>query len=51
MWAIEVLLDEVGVYEFENGDDEEAMRVTRKCREQRWGVVEVDGRGRVIGYQ
>ncbi|KAK4453439.1 hypothetical protein QBC34DRAFT_477319 [Podospora aff. communis PSN243] len=48
MWVVEVLLDKVGVYDFvgEGGEDE---GVTRRCREQRWGALEVDGRGRIVG--
>ncbi|KAM7184685.1 hypothetical protein V8F33_012843 [Rhypophila sp. PSN 637] len=56
-WVVEVLLDEVGVYEFEHdetsedkdgpetGLQEARMRVRRRCREQRWAAVEVDEGG------
>ncbi|KAK5656220.1 hypothetical protein OQA88_4981 [Cercophora sp. LCS_1] len=37
VWVVEVLLDELGVYEF--GEDDV---VTRRCREQRWTAVEVE---------
>ena len=43
VWAVEVLLDELGVYGLsEEGGWE------RRCREQRWAVVDVDGAGRVV---
>ncbi|KAK0633200.1 hypothetical protein B0T14DRAFT_575048 [Immersiella caudata] len=45
-WVVEVLLDGLGVYEME-GDGEE-RGVVRRCREQRWGPLEVDGAGRVV---
>ncbi|KAK4211713.1 hypothetical protein QBC37DRAFT_289577 [Rhypophila decipiens] len=64
-WAVEVLLDGVGVYGFEHVDDddvgetseykdgrpgtglqeEDRMRIRRRCREQRWAAVEVDEGG------
>ncbi|KAK0655885.1 hypothetical protein B0T16DRAFT_451511 [Cercophora newfieldiana] len=45
VWVAEVLLDRVGVYEgVEKGDG-----LRRRCREQRWGALEVDGGGRVVG--
>lgn len=40
-WVVEVLLDEIGVYEM--GGDEGV--VTRRCREQRWGAVDIEGGG------
>lgn len=46
VWVVEVLLDKVGVYEFEEGGEV----VTRRCREQRWTAVEVEGgSGRLVG--
>ena len=43
VWAVEVLLDELGVYGLsEEGGWE------RRSREQRWAVVDVDGAGRVV---
>jgi hypothetical protein len=48
MWVVEVLLDKIGVYGFV-GEEGEETGVTRRCREQRWGALEVDGRGRVVG--
>lgn len=56
VWVVEVLLDEVGVYEGvraqgqpggEDGDWGWEGR-KRRSREQRWGVVDVDGLGRVV---
>lgn len=47
---MEVLLDEVGVFEMgENKDEEEREEVVvrgRKSREQRWGAVDVEDGGR-----
>ncbi|KAK4102235.1 hypothetical protein N658DRAFT_469797 [Parathielavia hyrcaniae] len=48
IWAVEVLLDEVGVYE-QRGAGGRTEWGRRRCREQRWGAVEVDGEGRVVG--
>ncbi|KAK4041752.1 hypothetical protein C8A01DRAFT_14578 [Parachaetomium inaequale] len=50
VWAVEVLLDEMGVYDERAGDGgcEWGVVVRRRCREQRWGVVDVDGEGRVV---
>ncbi|KAK4145749.1 uncharacterized protein C8A04DRAFT_10379 [Dichotomopilus funicola] len=57
VWVVEVLLDEVGVYEGGKGQGQaggggedgdwgwEGRR--RRSREQRWGVVDVDGLGRI----
>jgi hypothetical protein len=49
VWVVEVLLDEVGVYgrDGEGGFDW-GRRRRRRSREQRWGVVDVDGEGRVV---
>ncbi|KAK1656306.1 hypothetical protein BDP81DRAFT_456962 [Colletotrichum phormii] len=50
VWALEVLLDEIGVWEHETGAGagaEGKKRGARKSREQRWGVVDVRG-GRVV---
>ncbi|KAK4156981.1 hypothetical protein C8A00DRAFT_40569 [Chaetomidium leptoderma] len=41
-WVVEVLLDEMGVYEEFGGV------VRRRSREQRWAAVDVDGDGRVV---
>ncbi|KAK0628584.1 hypothetical protein B0T17DRAFT_614480 [Bombardia bombarda] len=49
VWVVEVLLDEVGVYDdgiYCDGDGE--VKATRRCREQRWGAVEVDEGGGMI---
>lgn len=45
-WVVEVLGDEVGVFEMGWGED--GGRVGWRSREQRWGVVDVDGWGRVV---
>jgi hypothetical protein len=45
VWAVEVLLDETGVYE-ESGAGEKWRR--RRSREQRWAAVDVDDEGRVV---
>lgn len=47
VWVVEVLLDEIGVYG-ESGSGEECG--PRRCREQRWGAVDVDpvGGGRIV---
>jgi hypothetical protein len=47
VWVVEVLLDEVGVYgrDGEGGVD---LGRRRRSREQRWGVMDVDGEGRVV---
>ncbi|KAK1513532.1 uncharacterized protein CCOS01_14474 [Colletotrichum costaricense] len=48
VWALEVLLDEIGVWE--HGTEAEVggrRRASRKSREQRWGVVDVKS-GRVV---
>ncbi|KXH26904.1 hypothetical protein CSIM01_07052 [Colletotrichum simmondsii] len=48
VWALEVLLDEIGVWEHGTGAEAGGRRgVPRKSREQRWGVVDVRG-GRVV---
>ncbi|KXH28024.1 hypothetical protein CSAL01_02784 [Colletotrichum salicis] len=48
VWALEVLLDEIGVWEHKTGARAEGKkRGARKSREQRWGVVDVRG-GRVV---
>ncbi|KAK1701059.1 hypothetical protein BDP55DRAFT_8499 [Colletotrichum godetiae] len=48
VWALEVLLDEIGVWEHETGAGAGGKkRGARKSREQRWGVVDVRG-GRVV---
>ncbi|KAH6628440.1 hypothetical protein F5144DRAFT_654848 [Chaetomium tenue] len=47
VWVVEVLLDETGVYgEREAGGGWDWGE--RRCREQRWGAVDVDGEGRVV---
>jgi hypothetical protein len=46
VWVVEVLLDEVGVYERSDAGWDWGRR---RCREQRWGAVDVDGEGRVVG--
>lgn len=43
-WVVEVLGDEVGI--FEMGGEKGGVRW--RSREQRWGVVDVDGWGRVV---
>ena len=43
VWAVEVLLDEVGAYGLS-----EDVGWERRSREQRWAVVDVDGAGRVV---
>ncbi|KAK1780010.1 hypothetical protein QBC45DRAFT_410091 [Copromyces sp. CBS 386.78] len=56
VWAVEVLLDELGVYEGlegvlgETGEGEGKRKgLTRRSREQRWGAVEIEqGSGRVV---
>ncbi|KAH7634453.1 hypothetical protein B0T09DRAFT_275295, partial [Sordaria sp. MPI-SDFR-AT-0083] len=54
VWAVEVLLDELGIYEgLEETLDEEGggkrKGLTRRSREQRWGAVEIEkGSGRVV---
>lgn len=63
VWVVEVLLDEIGVYEYEmmprgeegeNGCAEEregGAVLVRRNREQRWGAVVVEeGGGRVVGF-
>jgi hypothetical protein len=45
VWVVEVLLDEIGVYE---RSDEGWNWEERRCREQRWGVVDIDAEGRVV---
>lgn len=45
VWVVEVLLDEVGVYE-RSGSGEELV-VSRRSREQRWACVDVE-EGRVV---
>ncbi|KAF4779294.1 hypothetical protein HER10_EVM0002585 [Colletotrichum scovillei] len=48
VWALEVLLDENGVWEHGTGAESGGRRrVPRKSREQRWGVIDVRG-GRVV---
>jgi hypothetical protein len=45
-WVVEVLLDEMGVYEkHERG---ERSWGSRRSREQRWAAVDVDDEGRVV---
>lgn len=44
-WVVEVLGDEVGVFEMGGG---EKGGVRWRSREQSWGVVDVDGWGRVV---
>jgi hypothetical protein len=46
VWVVEVLLDEMGVYERDGKGGFDWGR--RRSREQRWGVVDVDGEGRVV---
>ncbi|KAL2132028.1 hypothetical protein VTI74DRAFT_4287 [Chaetomium olivicolor] len=46
VWAVEVLLDEMGVYE--RRDDGRHDWSQRRNREQRWAAVDVDGEGRVV---
>ena len=54
VWAVEVLLDELGVYEGLEGllDREgggKGKGLTRRSREQRWGAVDIEeGSGRVV---
>ncbi|KAK3330875.1 hypothetical protein B0H66DRAFT_545095, partial [Apodospora peruviana] len=62
VWVVEVLLDEMGVYDDydfkkdcvddkEKGEEDvvEDTLLRRRCREQRWGAVEVEeGSGRMI---
>ncbi|KAL2180959.1 uncharacterized protein P884DRAFT_274812 [Thermothelomyces heterothallicus CBS 202.75] len=45
-WVVEVLLDELGVYEKRNGDSLEWRE--RRSREQRWAAVDVDEEDRVV---
>lgn len=60
-WVVEVLLDERGVHEYDFDDDTIAeerastperqaqIQIRRRCREQRWGAVEVEeGGGRIV---
>ena len=54
-WVVEVLMDEVGVWEWrEEAEDggasgkEAERRWTRRCREQRWGAVDVRERVRIV---
>lgn len=57
-WVVEVLLDEVGVWEWRdgvegedgdgNGDGGEEVRWSRRCREQMWGAVDVRDGTRVV---
>ncbi|KAK1727834.1 uncharacterized protein BDZ83DRAFT_749637 [Colletotrichum acutatum] len=53
VWALEVLLDEIGVWEHETGAEAGGRRMAlrimalRKGREQRWGIVDIRG-GRVV---
>ncbi|KAL0764748.1 hypothetical protein CaCOL14_012554 [Colletotrichum acutatum] len=53
VWALEVLLDEIGVWEHETGAETGGRRMAlrimalRKGREQRWGIVDIRG-GRVV---
>ncbi|KAM7190555.1 hypothetical protein V8F20_009688 [Naviculisporaceae sp. PSN 640] len=59
-WVVEVLLDERGVYEYDFDDPdkigegrstitERQVKIRRRCREQRWGAVEVEeGGGRIV---
>ena len=42
------MLDEIGVHE-QSDDAGRRERGKRRCREQRWGAVDVDGEGRVVG--
>ncbi|KAK7754641.1 hypothetical protein SLS62_003425 [Diatrype stigma] len=54
-WVVEVLLDEVGVWDWKGGGGGEEgegkgkgkgeLMTTRRFREQRWGAVDVSGRG------
>ncbi|KAL2017063.1 hypothetical protein VTK56DRAFT_2636 [Thermocarpiscus australiensis] len=46
VWVVEVLLDEMGVYERAAGDGGWDWRV-RRCREQRWAAVAVEN-GRIV---
>ena len=52
VWVVEVLLDEVGVYRERERDEGGGGGGwdwgERRCREQRWGAVDVDGEGRVV---
>ncbi|KAL1837843.1 hypothetical protein VTJ49DRAFT_3316 [Mycothermus thermophilus] len=72
-WAVEVLKDEVGVYEYGNEEEDERAagadgggrnnesndisrrhnnrRIRRRCREKRWGVVDVVVGGRVVNAE
>lgn len=51
-WVVEVLLDEVGVWEWRDGggrvDGEKEVRWSRRCREQMWGAVDVRDGTRVV---
>ena len=53
-WVVEVLGDEMGIFEtgggvgMGGGGGEDEGRVRWRSREQRWGVVDVDGWGRVV---
>ncbi|XDG07605.1 hypothetical protein ABKA04_007220 [Annulohypoxylon sp. FPYF3050] len=58
-WVVEVLLDELGVWEWDDGEDaggkgkdgkgkEAEMRWTRRNREQRWGAVDVRSGVRLV---
>ena len=56
-WVVEVLMDEVGVWEWRRDGDagreggrggEGELRWTRRCREQRWGAVDVRDRVRIV---
>lgn len=51
-WVVEVLLDEMGVYEYDYGDGEGLGKdgrlekpISRRRRERRWGAVEVEEGG------
>ena len=58
-WVLEVLLDEMGVYDYDyhgevlgkEGDEGgRENQIRRRCRERRWGAVEVDeGGSRIVG--
>jgi hypothetical protein len=49
VWVVEVLLDEIGVYERLEAEENGALG-SRRSREQRWAAVDVDevGDGRVV---